>query len=254
MKQTLSLKIGQQLAMTPQLQQAIRLLQLSSLDLQQEISEIIEANPMLELDEEEPGRDDETADDSGLTAETSDGASGEDALAEMDAEWEQPIPEDLPVDTSWDDVYPNTTSSAGPADGDDWNFDDRQSSSETLQEHLLWQLNLAPMSDVDRFIGTAIIDAIDNDGMLTISIEELTGSVNPPELADGEGSADAVDTIEEDEVVAVLKRIQQFDPTGVGARDLPECLSLQLRGLGPDMPWQPQALNLVNNHLDLLAA
>jgi len=259
MKQTLSLKIGQQLAMTPQLQQAIRLLQLSSLDLQQEIQEIIEVNPMLELDEDETGREEDSdlasdvdrQTDTDADASSKDEVSGEDALAEMNVEWEQPLAEDLPVDTSWEDLYTSTTTPSGSVEGEDWNFDDRQSSSETLQDHLLWQLNLAPMSDMDRLIGTAIIDAIDNDGMLTASIEELISSVNPRNV---DNSDDPLDLVEADEVIAVLKMIQQFDPTGVGARDLSECLSLQLRAMGPEIPWQAEALLLVQNHLDLLAA
>ena len=202
MKQTLSLKLGQQLTMTPQLQQAIRLLQLSSLDLQQEVQEVLEVNPMLELDEDEPLADgnaekeapeqeaDSTDDlpiadgDSALsaaeTAADPTAADAEpDALADTDAEWDAPIPEDLPVDTSWDDVYETPAAPSAPAADDDWNFDDSRSAGETLQEHLLWQLNLTPMSEIDQLIATAIIDAIDNDGMLTVSVEDLLASLNP---------------------------------------------------------------------------
>jgi len=262
MKQTLSLKIGQQLTMTPQLQQAIRLLQLSSLDLQQEVQGVLEANPMLEMEEEEPISDgnEQTPDPedsdtvtSAQEAEQLAEAGLDDAaeanLNETDAEWEQPIPEDLPVDTSWDDVYQSSPAPSGSADSEDWNQDESRGAGETLQDHLLWQLNLTPMTDVDRLIATAIIDAINNDGMLTVSVADLTSSLNPLS-----SSIDATEEIEEDEVVAVLKRIQQFDPTGVAARDLPECLALQLQALGPDVAWQPQALDVVTNQLDLLAA
>jgi RNA polymerase sigma-54 factor len=262
MKQTLSLKIGQQLTMTPQLQQAIRLLQLSSLDLQQEVQGVLEVNPMLEMEEEEPLGDgneqppdpeDSDAVASAQEAEQLADAGLEDAgdatLTETDAEWEQPIPEDLPVDTSWEDVYPTSPAPSGSADSEDWNQDESHGTGETLQDHLLWQLNLTPMSDVDRLIATAIIDAIDKDGMLTVNVADLTSSLNPLS-----SSIEPAEEIEEDEVVAVLKRIQQFDPTGVAARDLPECLALQLRALGPDVAWQPQALEVVTNHLELLAA
>jgi RNA polymerase sigma-54 factor len=274
-KQTLSLKLGQQLTMTPQLQQAIRLLQLSSLDLQQEVQEVLEVNPMLEVDEDEPLADGnaETSEpdaDAGelpvadsdnpvsaaeTGAEAADADADSESLRDTDAEWEQPIPEDLPVDTSWDDVYESAPAPAAPAADEDWNFDDSRSAGETLQDHLLWQLNLTPMSRIDQLIATAIIDAIDNDGMLTVSIADLLASLNPlPAGADDEVGIDPAYVIEEDEILAVLKRIQQFDPTGIAARDLPECLALQLTALGPETPWKPQALELVTSYLDLLAA
>jgi RNA polymerase sigma-54 factor len=269
MKQTLSLKLGQQLTMTPQLQQAIRLLQLSSLDLQQEVQGVLEANPMLEMDEEEPTRDgnesadepDSQSDESGdspiADAETpvTAGDTDDGGLADTDADWDQPTPEDLPVDTSWDDVYQSAPATSGPVGEDDWNFDDSRSAGETLQEHLLWQLNLTPMSDIDRLIATTIIDAIDGNGMLTLSVADLTSSLNPITLGVASLAPEDADyLIEEDEVVAVLKRIQQFDPTGIAARDLPECLALQLQALGTDISWQPEALSLVTRHLDLLAS
>jgi RNA polymerase sigma-54 factor len=122
--------------------------------------------------------------------------------------------------------------------------------SESLQDHLRWQLNLTPMTDVDQLIATSIIDAIDHDGMLTLTIDDITTSLNPARLP----GSDVDVAIEQDEVVAVLKRIQQFDPTGIAARDLAECLVLQLQQLGPDIAWQAEAINLVRDHLDLLAA
>ena len=232
------------------------LLQLSSLDLQQEVQAALEENPMLEMDEEEPAAEEASeADPAEAVSEgeqlSADEGAGEDALSETDADWEEPIPEDLPVDTSWDDIYESTpASTSGPAEDDDWNSEERRGGDESLQDHLLWQLNLTPMSDVDRLIATAIIDAIDDDGMLTLSVEELTDSVSPLSVP----GSDVEIVVEADEVVAVLKRVQQFDPTGIGARDLAECLMLQLQHLGEDVPWQPEALSLVREHLDLLAA
>jgi RNA polymerase sigma-54 factor len=288
MKQTLSLKLGQQLTMTPQLQQAIRLLQLSSLDLQQEIQAALDSNPMLEVDEDiedlaEEGlkaedREDLGADADGAADEAADVedydfddrddyAAGEEyaadgtldlpdsdtAAAESTAdadnhsdEWDNPMPDDLPVDTQWDDIYDGSSSSSGPAPEDDWDLDSRNSASESLQDHLMWQLNLTPMSDIDRTIAVAIIDAIDGDGMLKAPIEEIADCLGVRE----DGSA----TVELDEVVAVLKRIQQFDPTGVGARDLAECLMLQLRQLPSGTPWLPEALALVTEHLEVLGS
>lgn len=281
MKQSLSLKLGQSLTMTPQLQQAIRLLQLSSLDLQQEIQENLDSNPMLELDEDdesaedsttadeptEPADEPATSDEPGSTDDdftpgaASDASTLEeaeevyssadedgDALESIDSHWEEPIPEELPVDTSWDDIYQPVAAPA-PSGGDDsdWNLEERNPTTESLQDHLRWQLNLAPMSDIDRLIATAIIDAIDTDGMLSLTLEDITQSLN-------EATADAGVLIELDEAVAVLKRIQQFDPTGVAARDLAECLQLQLSQMAADTPWREQALDLVARHLEVLGA
>lgn len=277
MKQTLSLKLGQQLTMTPQLQQAIRLLQLSSLDLQQEIQEVLESNPMLELEEEEATPDGneiaepeaegadpmESAAEDGLDAEEYGGpdedvfpdpeatADGEETPSAAETIEDSPIPEDLPVDTSWDDIYePAGSGSGSAADDSDWNQDERNAAGESLQEHLLWQLNLTPMSDRDRMIAATIIDAVDSDGMLTSTVEDLLASLNADEMED----ADPESLVELDELLVVLKRIQQFDPIGVCARDLSECLALQLTGLDETTPWRNEALTLVSEHLDVLAA
>ncbi len=240
MKQSLSLKIGQQLTMTPQLQQAIRLLQLSTLDLQLEVQQAIEANPMLEEIEEE-----ESFDGAGAAETTT---TDEHSSLDLDAERHQDIPEDFPGDTSWDDVYPTLTSAAGAAPAssgasmDGFDSDSRNTASESLHDHLLWQLNLTPMTDRDRVIAQSIIDAIDDDGMLTTTIEELASAY--------EEEAE----VELDEIAAVLKRIQQFDPPGIAARDLRECLLLQLRQLPADTPNRARAESLLSQHLELLAA
>lgn len=249
MKQTLSLRIGQQLTMTPQLQQAIRLLQLSTLDLRQEIQTALETNPMLELEDEfdELALDgDERLADGEAELEAPETEIELEELA-PDGEWDEDIPEDLPVDTQWDDVYQADSgagSSAGAPD-DDWDPDARTGTEDSLQDHLRWQLNLTPMTDVDRAIGLAIIDAIDGDGMLSVSIEEIT---------EGLGALEDDTPVEIDEVVAVLKRIQQFDPPGVAARDLGECLHLQLRALPADTPWLAEAQCLVSEHLEALGS
>jgi hypothetical protein len=173
MKQSLQLKLGQQLTMTPQLQQAIRLLQLSTLDLQQEIQEALDSNPMLEI--EEPGdlssADGEDRDyprELEIPAATGDSSSTETARdgdmdgygeAETAGDWNEAIPSELPVDTSWDDVYQSTQSSAPTYDGEDGDYDSRRGTTDSLYDHLMWQLNLTPMSDADRIIAMAIIDA-----------------------------------------------------------------------------------------------
>jgi RNA polymerase sigma-54 factor len=247
MKQSLSLKLGQQLTMTPQLQQAIRLLQLSTLDLQLEVQLAIETNPMLELIEDDDYRLEDQADGAAepvvaSAAATEDTTAAGDEVT-LDGDWQQQIPDDLPVDSSWDDVYPtHSTSSSAAPDGEGFDIDSRNSAAETLQDHLHWQLNLTPMTDRDRAIAFAIIDAVDDDGLLRTTIEDLAGAFDP--------SAD----VEIDEVAAVLKRVQQFDPPGIAGRDLKECLLIQLNQLPADTPWRGQAQSLLRDYLDLLAS
>ena len=239
MKQSLSLKLGQQLTMTPQLQQAIRLLQLSTLDLRQEIQQAIESNPMLELVED---GDDEApdADANDEEAPANETEEFRELAGDGDAAVEQ-MPEELPVDSSWDDVF-QSAPAAQSAPDDDFDGTERTGTEESLQDHLSWQLNLTPMSERDLAIARAIIDGIDRDGMLIATVDEIVSGF-PAEYE-----------IEEDEVVAVLKRIQQFDPPGVAGRDLRECLLIQLNQLPDATPWIVEARALVCDHLDLLAA
>lgn len=241
--------MGQQLTMTPQLQQAIRLLQLSTLDLQQEIQEALESNPMLERQEEGDDFDnsDPMADnaESKPVAETQD-TSFQESTPTVDSldegEWNERIPNELPVDTAWEDIYQTSASSLPSNDDDEWDFTTRTSAGESLQSHLLWQLNLAPMSDTDRLIAVTLIDCINNQGYLDESLEEICESFDP-EL-----------DIELDEVEAVLHRIQQFEPAGIGARNLSECLLLQLRQLPASTPWMAEAQRLVKDYIDLLGS
>jgi RNA polymerase sigma-54 factor len=249
MKQSLSLRIGQQLTMTPQLQQAIRLLQLSTLDLQQEIQLAIESNPMLEMEDEFT--------DAGVGESTTDSPADEPAYDEpgelqaLDDSRETGIPEDLPIDTQWDDIFQNGTLSGGAAGGDDdWDIDQRNSSGTSLHDHLRWQLNLCHLSELDRAIGEAIIDSINDDGLLASTVEDICASLNGVPGAN-EPSAFA-EPIECDEVIAVLKHIQQFEPAGIAARDLGECLLLQLLQLPAATPWLAEARRLVTDHLELL--
>ena len=253
MKQTLSVRLGQQMGMTPQLQQAIKLMQLSALELNVEVRQAIECNPMLELDEDQMDLlDDEEA---SPTEDQERIDQSEEATAEDDWDTEEPtnspdvdeplanIPEDLPVDVSWDEVYQPSTaapSPAGPAE-EDSGFEERTSAASTLLDHLRWQLNLTPLSDRDRLMALVLLDSINDDGMLTASTEELLEALDPS-LG-----------IEQDELEAVLKLLQRFDPPGVGARDLRECLLLQLEQLPPETPWRQQAATLVSEHFSLLA-
>jgi|TARA_B100000959_G_scaffold287609_1_gene375075 RNA polymerase sigma-54 factor len=248
MKLSLQLKLGQQLTMTPQLQQAIRLLQLSTLGLQQEIHEALEANPMLELVESNEDEDASINKQANgdlqekIELQTSQQATENQNQNADEPAWQEQIPGDLAVDSNWDDIYPSTYSSTPSFDSDLNDFESRNTTVDTLQDHLLWQLNLTPMTEQDNSIALAIIDAIDANGMLTVDIESLyTGF-------------DQTLEIERDEVIAVLHRIQQFDPVGVGYRDLAECLLIQINQFdNPKLARQIQNAKLIiKEHLSLL--
>jgi len=252
------------LTMTPQLQQAIRLLQLSTLDLQQEIHQALETNPMLELiensdEEETPFSKDSTVNKSEKTnAESSLDSQSEspaDSLAgtqetidspNEESTWQEEVPHEQSVDSNWDDVYPSSYSSSSSFDSDSMDFESRNSAVDTLQDHLLWQLNLTPMSETDMSIGIALIDAIDANGLLTVSIESIHAGF------------DAGLEIELDELLAVLHRIQQFDPIGVGYRDLAESLLIQLNQYedeNEDLVLAKQIRNaklVITDHIKLL--
>lgn len=238
MKPSLQLKLGQQLAMTPQLQQAIRLLQLSTLDLQQEIQEALESNPLLDIDEgheetlpsEEMSKvKEETATETSIEVDTQD-------ASEVIEKSE--ISEDLEIDASWDDVYSANTGNTGIALDDDMPVYQGET-TQSLQDYLFWQLDLTPFSDTDRAIATAIIDAVDDYGYLTVSCQDILDSVDNGE-------------VELDEVEAVLKRIQQFDPLGVASRNLQECLLLQLATYPDDTPWLAETKLVLENYIDQL--
>jgi RNA polymerase sigma-54 factor len=240
MKQTLQLKIGQTLTMTPQLQQAIRLLQLSTLELQTEVQTILDSNPMLEQDEGEQEPVDKASDDG---ADDSPGtAATEETLA---AENTDTIPDELPTDSSWDDTYDSGLTNLSAPGHDDRRdiFETMSSGSEGLQDHLHWQLDMANLSDTDRLVGNTLIDTIDDDGYLTQDTGEIHNQL-----------VDRLPGLDRDEVDAVLHLIQQFDPAGVGARDLRENLDLQLRRYQADTPWLNEARILVRDHLNLLAS
>ena len=239
MKQSLQLKLGQQLTMTPQLQQAIKLLQLSTLDLQLEIQQVLDSNPMLEVEEDETGAETEAALNGENTPEQAEPTA---ASSDDGEEWQaDSLSDDLPVDTQWEDLLPS--SAPAPAgDAVDFDQDSRRAGGESLRDHLLWQLNLTRMSDTDRLIAMAIIDAVDDNGRLTETLEDIHESVSE-EL-----------DIELDEVVAVLHMLQQFEPAGVCARDLEECLRIQLQQLPADTPYLDQARILVTRHMNQLAS
>jgi len=239
--------------MTPQLQQAIRLLQLSTMDLQQEIQQALESNPLLEVSEDEESGPQEQA-NSQSEAATSDDPLQKPEQSAADAtgqenEWdssaeEMSLPDDLPVDTQWEDLLPSASAPAAPMGDDftDTDFEGRNSASDSLRDQLMWQLGLTRLSDTDRLIALSIIDATDENGRLVLSVEEIHESL----LADLD--------IDLDEVVAVLHRVQQFEPAGVCTRSLQECLLVQLQQLPPSTPWLEQAKLILSRHINQLGS
>jgi RNA polymerase sigma-54 factor len=230
LKPSLQLKLGQQLTMTPQLQQAIRLLQLPALELQAHIRELLESNVMLEPVEE--------------TDQT-----GAFEAPEMPQTAAQPEPQDRPqsestvevVDDGWGEQSVGAAEAPWNSDDDDRQQEFADDSGQSLQEHLLWQLEMAKLEPRELAIARAIADAISEDGYLTESLDEITKTLKPEIEA------------EPGEVERVLSFVQALDPPGVAARSVGECIELQLRQLDPDTPGLTLAIQIARQHLELVA-
>lgn len=246
MKQSLNLRLGQQLSMTPQLQQAIKLLQMSTLDLQQEIQQALESNIMLELEDDEFGS-------FSLDMPLHDKKSDNLDLMHNSEGSQTDIPDDLPIDSTWDDIYDSEPEYESPTPDYDFGaiqetanfegeFESQYTSTLSLHAHLIQQLDLVSFSERDYAIAIAIIDSINPEGYLMANVEEIFN-----------GLCEQLPDLELDEVNAVLHRIQHFDPAGVGAIDLTDCLRLQLQLLPDSIPHKANALLLVTRYLDLLA-
>ncbi len=249
MKQSLDLRLGQHLTITPQLQQAIRLLQLSSIELQQEIQEALEANPLLEegeVESEEPKGDSGT--DQPDAAQKTDEPSGDSDYPETsELSMDSTSLADVTGDNDWDENFDLPMTATSRRDDDSLpDIDARNSRPQTLRDHLLWQMQMTPFSDTDKQIASALIDAINEDGYLSCTLEEvrqILGKGGDQQGQFGDGAEDGL-LVEIDEIEAVLHQIQNFDPVGVGARDLAECLRLQLRAFDPDTPFLKEAMQL----------
>lgn len=212
MKPSLQLNISQHLTLTPQLQQAIRLLQLSTLDLQQEIQQIVESNPMLESTPNEE-----------KVEPRSDNKQNQDEF----------------TDFQWSQLYSSTKKAN--FDDIDFNYENLHCTTTNLQDHLRWQLDLTPMSDVDRVIATALIDAIDDDGFLTVALPDLHTSLNSEEHP-----------LDLDEIEAVRHRLQHFDPVGCASSNLAETLLIQLEQLPETNADVELAKRIIRNGIELL--
>ncbi|MBI3545527.1 MAG: RNA polymerase factor sigma-54 [Gammaproteobacteria bacterium] len=245
MKQSLDLKLGQHLTITPQLQQAIRLLQLSSIELQQEIQEALESNPLLEENEKEDEVADVKVDGDNSANEISASSDTESESFEENDMSATDVEANDEANSDWTENFESMTAPTGSRNNSDDDFPDidaRNSLPLTLRDHLLWQMQMTPFSDNDKQIAMALIDAISEDGYLSCKLEEIQQALskNLP--------------IEIDEIEAVLHQIQNFDPIGVGARDLAECLQLQLKLLPLDTAGVKAAMNLATpQNLALLA-
>lgn len=236
MKQSLALRQGMSLTMTPALQQAIRLLQLSSLDLQMEIQQVLDSNLMLEADGADPDEDTEPLPEPELAV-----AGESSMLAEVTAP--ETIPEEMPVDADWQDVFEDHTPASSGSGDDDGLHDYLQANLHTagsLRDHLLAQTRLAPFDDIDAVIAAYLVDAINEDGYL----EDWDGICE--RLCTQEG-------LELARIERVLRAVQDFDPPGIAARDLSECLQLQLRQMERGRPGRQAALEMLEAGLVHLA-
>lgn len=233
MKLSVGLKVANSLSLTPQLQQAIRLLQLSNLELEQEIQLQLESNPLLEQIDDE---------NSISTLSNSNNTDIHELDQSLNADH---LPEELPVDTHWDEVYIHQSTALETPEFQEQ--EDNNHKSLNLKQHLLEQINLLHFSQIDRLIAYCLVDSLDQRGFLEAEIEEITASVQ--NLLAEMGHEEEV---EDDEVYVVLKHIQQLDPLGAGSRNLAECLRIQLEAL-PSVPVIQDALILLEHYHLLIA-
>jgi RNA polymerase sigma-54 factor len=236
MKHSLQLRLSPHLTLTPQLQQSIRLLQLSTLELNQELERFLQDNPLLE-------REDDTHD--GVTSSRLESEKYTDTEPGPSAEAEAPAPEPALADSSAsaltsfeDDSY----GSSSRDDDDDSDYPQIPSSTPTLREHLLSQIGMTPLPERDRTLVGLLIDALDDSGFIAQPLDEIAQML-PPEL-----------DVEPEELTIALRHLQHLDPPGVGARSLAECLELQLKAMPESTPHRADAIETVRQHLELLAA
>jgi RNA polymerase sigma-54 factor len=226
MKHSLQLRLSQHLALTPQLQQSIRLLQLSTLELNQELERFLQDNPLLERDE--GGADVEV-----LPAGMNGGTTTERVT-------ETPITQsEEAAATADNDVFGSPEGYGSPREDDE--YPQLAADNPSLREHLGTQLTLTQLADRDRTLVTLVIESLDEDGYLAQDLGEIQAML-PEELG-----------VELEELQIALKHLQHFEPTGVGARNLAECLALQLTALPETTPYRTEALEVVRNHLEALA-
>jgi RNA polymerase sigma-54 factor len=234
LKPSLQLKLSQQLTMTPQLQQAIRLLQLPVMELQTQIQTALDENVMLEVEETESTTEDGTAEE---------GAAPDSDEANEAEEFQDPEPEvAVAAEADWEDTQKTGPSEAPKSNDPRTTIEYADRSEETLRDHLLWQLELENLDARTTAIGQAIIDAINDDGYLTDDLETIRATLAPDVLVSVEDVADVL-----------VKLVQQFDPAGIGARSVSECVQLQLSQLAAETPGLELAKRIAAEHLSLVA-
>ena len=240
MKQTLQLKLSQHLTLTPQLQQSIRLLQLSTIELNAEVERMLQENPLLERAETEDERPAEVPlAGPGRVGDEHERSTREVASDERDS---RSTRDEAPEAADFADYGGSGDSDWGGGSGsDDDDFLPQQIATSTLRDHLNGQLALLNLPLRDRHVVTALIDALDDDGYLATPLDEIA-ELFPAELE-----------IDPDDLSIALKYVQSFEPAGVGARDCAECLALQLKTLPATTPFLADALKVVDGHLSLLA-
>jgi len=279
MKQSLQLRIGQSLTMTPQLQQAIKLLQLSSIDLEAEIQEIIESNPLLDIDSAQDGSDqDNTAQDSfarensqpdAVSESKNESSNHDNSDSEIEVSIEDrdttetlatdKIESELASDTQWED-WGYVSQSTSPKPDDTNGYDYQGETSDSLRDQLIWQVNMASLSEMDRTIATILIDSVDDSGFMKADLEDVANMLNIEQQSDGANDSsngkldDDESFIQVDEIEAVLHFIQSFEPAGIAARSLQECLRIQLRRKIPESDVQTLSQKVIDSQFDLLAA
>ena len=236
MKHSLQLKLSQHLTLTPQLQQSIRLLQLSTLELNQEIERFLQDNPLLEREDDTEEQGPPT--DPGPPTTTDFTSSTTTSTSNSERE-EETRPETPEIDADWRDD--GSSGYGAHDDSEESEFPQLAADSPSLREHLLWQINLLQCPDRDKKIVALLVDTLDDDGYMTQELDELAAML-PAEME-----------LEPSELAIALRHLQHLDPAGIGARNLSECLALQLVAMPEDTPHRADALQTVRNHLDLLA-
>lgn len=234
MRLSVGLKVTNSLSLTPQLQQAIRLLQLSSLELEQEVQIQLDSNPLLEKIEEIGTTE---------SLSTLEPAENADLTTELNADH---LPNDLPVDTEWDDIYTHQSTALGSPEYEE--REDNRQVQHNLKEHILEQVNLLHFSNIDKLIAYCLVDSLDDKGFLDADLDEILFAVT--RLLQ---EMDSEEEVELDEIVVVLKHIQHLDPVGVGSRNLAECLMIQLESLNEKSPCVAEAKKLLKSYELLIA-
>jgi len=232
MKHSLQLRLSQHLTLTPQLQQSIRLLQLSTIELNQELERVLQENPLLER--EDGGNDSSAPPPGSATTSTRDEAPATEAASSND----EPRDSERTELAAFDDM----PGAGYREDSEDGDYPQLPAVAPTLRAHLLAQLSLINVSERDRRLVSLLIDSLDDDGYLTQSLDEVLQML-PPEIE-----------AEAEELQIALKHLQNLEPVGVGARNLSECLALQIASLPPDTAYRAEAMELVKHHLETLAA